>query len=215
MSIHQFLPTYNLLLLQDEVAELLSRTIYSDSTGKMILPDAPGAYLSDAEVDDFEGVYRTVPNPNLPVRYGRHVENLASNTEDLTQSSWIKSGTASASADDTLLLPATDDLIYQEFSSSSFPSGTPLIARAKFSGSGTVTLRFNMGTGGSANLVITLTSTPTVYALPFTLTGASSFERLYIWRQGSDTATEVTVTEFQIEVVELRITEDECVCLHV
>jgi len=169
------------------------------STDTSLGADATYARASTAMVTDHEDILREVPANAARFDGARVVRNLVTASEDLQDASWITSGTASATAADTVSLPATNDQLYSKFFIN--PESLSFVVRVKLSGAGTTRLRIiSNAIGEVSGINITLTSTPTVYSVAASFAATDTGDAtISILKAAGLTATEVTVTEAQAE----------------
>ena len=154
---------------------------------------------------DFDNRLRLAP-ANVPVHDGiRAVENLALHSNDFSQSAWVKIGTATVTGTNVLNFPVLEDMVRQPVFAGFPLAGKTFTFSATLSGSGTIALRIARSVGTqfeSFTRTITLAATPTRYVVTHTFTLATSIGlEARVHRSGTLTATQVTVTDAQIEEV--------------
>ncbi len=148
---------------------------------------------------DFEGLYHLVPSGATKEMGARYVRNELQSTEDYSEASWVKGGTATVTGTNVVNLPADNDYLGQLVG----PSANRIyVARAVLSGSGTVTLRLSNNIDFAGSAQITLTASPTVYSFKTTFNSTvQPTSEFNVVRVAGDTATQVTVNKLQVEDV--------------
>jgi hypothetical protein len=117
----------------------------------------------------------------------RGIVNLLTYSNDLTNASWTKFGTASVTGS-VVSLPALADRVYKI--QSGCVSGSTYTVGYVLSGSGTVKIGANNSVADET-VEITLTATPTLYVKSYTAQGTTTYPYA-VYRDGT-TATSVTV----------------------
>ena len=161
------------------------------------------ARTTDLWLPDHEGVLRSFGNAEVGYVNGRVVTNLVDSSEDITIGNWGVTNTATASDATTASFPAVGDQV-RNIHSRTISVGDVYVARCVLSGSGTITIMIERGGGGTyevGKVVITLTSTPTVYSISHTFANAQTAISFCLNRDTGNTATSVTVTDCQLENV--------------
>jgi hypothetical protein len=126
-----------------------------------------------------------------PVWSGRY--NMLVKTDDVSSVSWTKGATATTPNATTVNFPAVSDYINQ--TTTPGVVGVGYCASAVLSGSGTITIvPANFG----ADYQVTLTPTPTRYTTPVAA-ASSTVLGCWLFRRPGDTATQVTVTDWQVQ----------------
>jgi len=155
---------------------------------------------------DHEGNLIRTPTSNEATFTGaRRVRNLlADNTsEDFSVASWTKVGTATVTGTNVINFPTVNDLV-STASTTYFGANQTAVWSVVLSGSGSISLQIYHANGGGTTVKqVSLTSTPTRYALSKTYasTVPTSGTYVYIVRIAGDTATQVTATNAQLEEV--------------
>ena len=142
--------------------------------------------LNASSVREVTGIAASQPTTASKPILRRGAVNVALQSKDLSSASWNKFGTASAPNATTANIPALGDRMFQLLTT----VAGPCTVAVELSGTGTVS--FGYSNGVDTYQQVTLTSTPTIYALNFTATTSTY---LFATRKNSgDTATSVTIT---------------------
>jgi len=126
--------------------------------------------------------------------------NLFLHSEDLSQASWLKNFTASVTGTNVLNVPASADRI-SVFMTAAQVVGRNLILSADLSGTPGATFSLSVYEDGVQTIQqVTLTATPTRYSVSRAIAETATDVRAFLVRNGTDTATSVTITNLQAEV---------------
>lgn len=149
-----------------------------------------------------EGFWKQVANNQARFHGTRIVENLLSQTSDISNAAWTKVATATASDADTLNLPAVNDALTQSASKTiEAAGGAAMRVDLKGTAGQTVTLRITAsGTSTETSTKqVTLAAEYTTYALKHTCVSSNTTLKFEVFRNAADTATAVDVTNMQLE----------------
>lgn len=124
--------------------------------------------------------------------------NIVLRSNDVSNASWGKVGTCTATGVDVLNFPASGDRV-QQFPAVGNCVGRNLILSAVLSGTGTMSLTVYDG-GATTAQQVTLTGTPTRYHVMRSISETATDVRVFIERASGDTATSVTVTDILANV---------------
>lgn len=168
-----------------------------------ITPPTIGDSDGNRYVLDHEDIWRAVKAEESRFLGARRVENLVpTDSEDLEGGDWSEVNTASILDTNTVSFPAVNDFINLTLSSNAVVAGEVVTTRVSMSGTGTVSLRISRVGAGSAEATkasVTLSSSTQVFSISHTFLAVQSGFRLDILRDTGDTATSVTVNNYQIQ----------------
>ena len=176
------------------VASLPSNNyLLSDGSTGYSTVDGVDGLVKDA-MDPVTGINLTqATTANKPL-VRRGMLNLITQSASPDNAAWTKIGTTTAPNSTTVNVPAVNDGIYDAVAVSA-AAGSKWTSAFVLSGTGTTTIGVIRTAGGSYEEVlsaITLTATPTLYAVTLTLVGAQTALAPVIVRKTAQTATTVT-----------------------
>lgn len=185
-----------------------SYTFYAPLINSIALAFGSGApsftRASPATHVDFESAQRQVAAGVARFTGARMVANYAGFSEDVSQSEWVKTGTATSTGSTQLNFPAINDQVtnncFMPLGFATAKTGSVGVTRVTLSGTGTITLGITDNIVGLTEAVVTLFATPTVYSVAITSGGAGRFTG-YLVRRAGNTATAVIATKMQMEIV--------------
>lgn len=172
-----------------------------------------------ATVTNNDGFLVTALSGELREEWARRVRNLLTFAEDLTNAAWFKNNLTSTTATTVTYAAAKPSQLYQNALGGSVATastvGTTYVAQVKVSGTAGSKINFYVMNGGASRgsaVQITLSATPTVYSLAYTVTNA---EAIYIWLMPDDflgltvgtLSQTVTATQWQCEDVTAQTTQ--------
>ena len=160
------------------------------------------ARASKQIVGDARGNLRTLQADEMPQEGMEFIsENLLKYSEDLSQSAWVKNGTASVTGTDTINFPAVNDSVHQTITA---PLGARMSCAIDLSGEGTTTFMvYSSKNGILGTLPITLTAQPARYVLSTVAVSYNEPISFILKRNDGatpQTATQITAAKAQVNI---------------